>query len=89
MEEQLNVKLLNRFLKSIDSVKQLKSLDNETLLFLYSHYKQATVGNCNTIEPSFWDFAGKAKYTAWKNIFGMSKDTAMEKYIQKVEELSK
>ena len=89
MEQQLNLEILNRFLKSIETVKKCKDLDNNALLFLYSHYKQATVGNCNTIEPSFWDFAGKAKYTAWKNIFGMSKDDAMEKYIQKVKELSK
>ncbi len=89
MEQQINLELLNHFLKSIDSVKKCKDLDNNTLLFLYSHYKQSTVGNCNTIEPGFWDFAGKAKYTAWQNLFGMSKDDAMEKYIQKVKELSK
>jgi diazepam-binding inhibitor (GABA receptor modulating acyl-CoA-binding protein) len=87
--ETPNLELLNRFQKSIETVKQLKSLDNDTLLFLYSHYKQADIGNCNTTEPSFWDFTGKAKYTAWKNIFGMSKDIAMEKYIQKVKEISK
>ncbi len=87
--ETPNLELLNRFLKSTELVKKCKDLDNNSLLFLYSHYKQSTVGNCNTIEPGFWDFAGKAKYTAWKNIFGMSKDDAMEKYIQKVEELSK
>lgn len=86
--EEPTLEILNRFLKSIETVKKHKDLDNDTLLFLYSHYKQATVGNCNTSEPSFWDFTGKAKYTAWKNIFGMSKDTAMEKYIQKVKELT-
>ena len=87
--EEHNLEILNRFLNSIESVKKNKEIDNETLLFLYSHYKQAIVGNCNIMEPSFWDFAGKAKYTAWKSLFGMSKKNAMENYIQKVKELSK
>ncbi len=62
--------------------------DNDTLLGLYSLYKQATFGNCSdefTGNP--FDFIGKAKYNAWKKRAGMSSEEAMNEYIAIVERL--
>lgn len=42
------------------------NLDNDTLLLLYSYFKQAKFGDCNEEAPSMFDFRNKAKYDAWK-----------------------
>ena len=62
-------------------------LDNDNLLSLYGYYKQAIDGDCNISCPSFWDLRGKAKYEAWKQHEGMSKEHAMKRYIKKVNNL--
>ena len=88
MDEQL----LKTFEQSAENVKIIienKKPDDETLLFLYGHYKQATIGDCNTSEPSFWYVKDRSKYHAWKSLTGMEKNKAMELYINKVNELSK
>jgi len=59
-------------------------LSSEDLLFFYSRYKQSTVGPCNTEKPSFFDFTGKQKWSAWKSLENMSKEHAKDDYIQKL-----
>ena len=61
--------------------------DNDTLLKLYAYYKQATVGDVQGKRPGFTDFAGRAKYDAWKKLKGMPQDVAMKRYIKLVEKL--
>jgi diazepam-binding inhibitor (GABA receptor modulating acyl-CoA-binding protein) len=63
--------------------------DNETLLVLYSYYKQATEGDCNIPCPNFWDLKGKAKYTAWNDLKGTEPEKAMKKYTKHVNKLLK
>ncbi|MGX5819113.1 acyl-CoA-binding protein [Chitinophaga lutea] len=62
--------------------------DNDILLQLYSLYKQATEGDVN-IEPpaNMFDFVGKAKYDAWANLRGKSREDAMQQYIDLVNKL--
>jgi acyl-CoA-binding protein len=61
---------------------------------LYAYYKQATVGRCTTKSPHFWDLVGKAKWNAWSSLINektdeaMSSDEAMEKYVDRVTELT-
>ncbi len=64
-----------------------KRPDNDTLLKLYAYYKQATVGDVQGKRPGFTDFAGRAKYDAWKKLKGMPQDVAMKRYIKLVEKL--
>ena len=61
--------------------------DNDTLLKLYAYYKQATVGDVQGKRPGFTDFAGRAKYDAWKKLKGMPQELAKERYIKLVERL--
>lgn len=77
------------FEQAIEDSKNLKSKpSNESLLQLYSLYKQATEGEVNTEPPSNpFDFVAKAKYEAWQNCKGMSKQTAEQEYINLVEKL--
>lgn len=61
---------------------------NETLLQLYSLYKQSTEGDNNTEPPSNpFDFVAKAKYEAWLGIKGKTKEAAMQEYISLVNKL--
>ena len=74
------------------AVKESKSLSekpsNETLLQLYSLYKQATEGDIASEPPSNpFDFVGKAKHNAWAEQKGKSAEVAMQEYIAVVEKL--
>ncbi len=71
-----------------DSKTLTERPDNETLLRLYSLYKQATEGDCFGDPPTNpFDFVGKAKYEAWSGIHGMSRTAAMEEYVDLVKRL--
>ena len=61
---------------------------NETLLQLYSLYKQSVEGDNSTEPPSNpFDFVAKAKYEAWAALKGKSQEEAMQEYIKLVEKL--
>ncbi|TXE08737.1 acyl-CoA-binding protein [Algoriphagus aquimarinus] len=62
---------------------------NEDLLKLYGLYKQATEGDNENERPGGFDFKAAAKYNAWLNMKGKSKEEATEQYIQLVDQLSK
>lgn len=74
------------------AVEESKNLSekpsNETLLKLYSLYKQATEGDCIKEPPTnMFDFVAKAKYDAWISLKGLSKDEASKQYISLVNNL--
>ena len=61
---------------------------NETLLQLYSLFKQSSEGDVNIDAPSNpFDFVAKAKYEAWEALKGKSKEDAMKEYIDLVSKL--
>ena len=60
---------------------------NEEMLELYALFKQANMGDVNTARPGMMDFKGKAKWDAWKKVEGMSKEDAMDKYVELVKSL--
>jgi diazepam-binding inhibitor (GABA receptor modulator, acyl-CoA-binding protein) len=71
-----------------DSKTLSEKPSNETLLQLYSLYKQSTEGDVNVDPPSNpFDFVSKAKYEAWSEQQGKSKDIAMQEYIDLVNKL--
>ena len=71
--------------------KEVQSLaerpDNDTLLELYSFYKQATEGDVAGDKPGAFDFKARAKYEAWEARKGMKRDVAMKAYVRLVEHL--
>jgi len=74
------------------AVKESKSLSekpsNETLLQLYSLYKQATEGDIAGDPPSNpFDFVNKAKHDAWTALKGKTKEAAMQEYVDLVNKL--
>lgn len=61
--------------------------DNQTLLRLYSLYKQGTKGDVSGPRPGFADLIGRFKYDAWASLQGMTQEAAMEAYLDKFTEL--
>jgi len=71
-------------------VKTLTSRpSNNDMLFLYSHFKQGSVGDVTGKRPGMMDMVGRAKYDAWAKLKGTSKEQAMQLYVDKVQALLK
>lgn len=66
-----------------------KKPKNDDLLTLYSHFKQATVGDVSGSRPGMLDVAGRAKFDAWTKLKGTGKEAAMQGYVAKVKSLLK
>jgi diazepam-binding inhibitor (GABA receptor modulator, acyl-CoA-binding protein) len=83
------MELKEQFEKAAADSKHLPAKpDNETLLKMYSLYKQSLEGDVNTEAPSNpFDFVARAKHEAWEALKGISKEQAMEKYIALVHQL--
>ena len=80
--------LQDQFEAAISSSKDLPERpDNMTLLKLYALYKQGSAGDADGKRPGFTDMVGRAKWDAWNEVKGTSKDEAMQQYIDLIEEL--
>jgi len=80
--------LMRRFEAAQLAARNLRDKpDNDTLLELYSYFKQATEGNVSADQPGAFDFVARAKYDAWEARKGMTRDVAMSGYIKLVEHL--
>ncbi|MGC1509696.1 acyl-CoA-binding protein [Ketobacter sp. MCCC 1A13808] len=73
-----------------DAVKFVQSGDgdfkpeNDLKLQFYALYKQATEGDVKGKKPGLTNFVGRAKYSAWEAVKGLSADQAMQSYIDKL-----
>jgi acyl-CoA-binding protein len=80
--------LATQFAQALADSKTLAERpDNATLLKLYALYKQATDGDASGKRPGFTDMVGRAKFDAWAEIKGTSKDDAMQQYVSLIEDL--
>jgi len=82
------MELKENFDKAVIESKEIPNRpDNETLLQLYSLYKQATEGDINGEKPGMFDFVAQAKYNAWTSLKGTSVNDAMQQYVKLVVKL--
>ena len=81
--------LKNQFEQAVTESKALPDRpSNDTLLQLYSLYKQATEGDVTSGPPANpFDFVAKAKYEAWAALKGKSQEMAMKEYVQLINKL--
>lgn len=77
------------FDEALERVKTLPDQPPDVLLELYGLFKQSTTGDVSGKRPGMLDFKGRAKYDAWATRKGMSKDAAMDAYVETVERLLK
>ncbi len=77
-----------RFDEALAASKNLSERpDNMTLLEIYALYKQSTAGDVDGERPGFTDMVARAKFDAWAGVKGLSKDEAMQKYIDLIGDL--
>ncbi len=81
--------LKSRFEAAVANSKNLAERpDNNTLLKLYALYKQGSLGDNGEKKPGFGDMVGRAKWDAWNGVKGLSRDDAMQQYVDLIESLS-
>ncbi len=81
--------LSDQFQSAVSRSRELSSRpSNEDLLSLYALYKQATEGDVTGERPGGFDFKAIAKYDAWTEVKGKSKEDAMREYVALVDRLS-
>ena len=69
---------------SNDAHRLIGKADDDTLLLLYSFYKQSTIGDNNTEKPSFFNVKASKKWEAWNSLKGFSKQVAQGQYVNHV-----
>lgn len=80
--------LQDDFQSAQDRVKTLsKRPSNDTLLELYSLFKQGTEGDVQGKRPGMLDLKGRAKYDAWASRKGLERDAARQQYVALVDRL--
>jgi len=80
--------LADQFTKALADSKTLPERpDNMTLLKLYALYKQGSSGDVAGERPGMTDFVGRAKFDAWSELKGTTKESAMQQYVDLVNEL--
>jgi len=62
--------------------------DNDMMLKLYSLYKQSTEGDVSGKRPGFTNIVGRAKYDSWAKLKGTEQETAMQSYVELVDQLA-
>jgi acyl-CoA-binding protein len=60
---------------------------NELKLEFYGLYKQATRGDVSGKRPGMMDFVARAKHDAWASFKGLSAEQAMQKYVERVDDI--
>ena len=80
--------LADDFRSAQERVKTLSTRpSNDTLLELYSLFKQATDGDVQGKRPGMLDIKGRAKYDAWAGRKGLGREAAMQQYVALVDKL--
>ncbi|MBX2946755.1 MAG: acyl-CoA-binding protein [Cyclobacteriaceae bacterium] len=83
------MELQQQFEASVARSKELtKRPSNEELLKLYALFKQGSEGDVAGDRPGGFDFKAIAKYDAWAELKGKSKEDAMREYISFMDALS-
>jgi acyl-CoA-binding protein len=82
------MELQQQFESAVARSKELTQRpSNEELLSMYGLFKQASEGDVTGDRPGGFDFKAIAKYDAWAELKGKSKEQAMQDYIALMDKL--
>ena len=81
--------LCKKFQKYSKKALKLENVSVQDKLFLYAHYKQATIGNNTNQKPFMLNLKELEKWKAWTLLADMDKYKCIKLYISKVKELYK
>ena len=83
------MELQQDFEAAVAKSKELtKRPSNEELLLLYALYKQGSEGDVSGERPGGFDFKAIAKFDAWTEQKGKTKEAAMQEYVSLMDKLS-
>ena len=78
------------FEKALDRIRRKSAFTSgEDLLVLYGLYKQIMEGDCIDLQPWSNQVIARARWEAWYKNRTMSREDAMRRYIEKVNDLMK
>mmetsp|Transcript_21992 Transcript_21992/g.73956 ORF Transcript_21992/g.73956 Transcript_21992/m.73956 type:complete len:84 (+) Transcript_21992:24-275(+) len=63
-------------------IRPVTTLSNSEKATIYGLYKQATLGDNESAQPSMFSPVERAKWGAWESFKGMSQEEARQKYIE-------
>ena len=73
----------NEIVKQANNEKAFKdTLTTQNKLDFYKYYKQAMIGDCNIPKPLSIYLEASAKWKAWDEVRGMTKEDAMKHYVE-------
>lgn len=82
------MELQQQFEAAVAKSKELtKRPSNEELLLLYALFKQGSEGDVSGDRPGGFDFKAIAKFDAWAEQKGKSKEAAMQEYVSLMDKL--
>jgi acyl-CoA-binding protein len=70
---------LDEAVKRVNALKTAPGTSD--MLALYALYKQATVGDATGSRPGMFDVKGRAKFDAWSEKKGTTKEAAADQYL--------
>jgi len=73
------------FESAVTHLKTIHGVSNEDKLVFYAAYKQATIGDCNTSEPSRFSVVDHAKWNAWNKLKGKTQTEARQQYVEQLQ----
>lgn len=80
--------LAEQFKSAQEDIQKLTERpSNDELLNIYALFKQATEGDNEEPEPGMFDIKAAFKWKKWTEKKGLSKEEAMQQYIDLVKEL--
>lgn len=82
------LRLEETFERTVGSVaKRIGQESDATKLLFYGLYKQATTGDITIPTPWIVDRVGRAKWSAWNQVKGLTKEEAMKRYVDEYRKL--
>lgn len=80
--------LSDQFMQAqLDSKNLPERPDNLTLLKIYALFKQGSNGDASGERPGMTDMIGRAKWDAWNNLAGTTREAAQQQYIDLINNL--
>jgi diazepam-binding inhibitor (GABA receptor modulating acyl-CoA-binding protein) len=78
------------FEKSVEQMRKKSTpTSDEDALILYGLYARVMAGECTELQPWSYQVVARARWEAWYKNRKLSREEAMEKYIEKVKDLMK
>ncbi|MFX0173448.1 MAG: acyl-CoA-binding protein [Candidatus Hodarchaeota archaeon] len=87
MSEKVDPSIKAEFDKAVKKANKLPNQPPEVLLKMYGLYKQAIKGDIEGKRPGQMNIKARYKYDAWASQKGMSKEEAMNSYIDLIKKL--